>query len=81
MRLVNLATCNLDQWAMDFKGNMERIMESIRIAKKMGAKYRLGPELEVSGYGCEDHFLELDTYDHCTFILLIIQLGKLLSIF
>lgn len=29
------------------------------------AKYRLGPELEVSGYGCEDHFLEGDTFLHC----------------
>ena len=30
----------------------------------MGATYRLGPELEVSGYGCEDHFFELDTVRH-----------------
>lgn len=30
-----------------------------------GAKYRIGPELEISGYSCEDHFLESDTYYHC----------------
>ncbi len=30
-----------------------------------GAKYRLGPELEISGYSCEDHFMELDLYLHC----------------
>ena len=30
----------------------------------MGATYRVGPELEVSGYGCEDHFFELDTVKH-----------------
>ena len=24
----------------------------------------IGPELEVSGYGCEDHFYELDTITH-----------------
>ena len=30
----------------------------------MGAKYRIGPELEISGYSCEDHFLENDTYIH-----------------
>eukprot|EP00798_Chlamydomonas_sp_ICE-L_P005201 gene5201-18428_t len=24
----------------------------------------VGPELEVPGYGCEDHFLELDTVEH-----------------
>ncbi|KAL6052771.1 Glutamine-dependent NAD(+) synthetase [Balamuthia mandrillaris] len=63
--LATLATCNLDQWALDFVGNTERIKESIRIAKAKGAKYRLGPELEISGYGCEDHFLEQDTFRHC----------------
>jgi len=29
------------------------------------ASYRLGPELEICGYGCEDHFLESDTFMHC----------------
>ena len=60
-----VATCNLNQWALDFDGNLSRIVESIKISKQKGAKYRLGPELEVSGYSCEDHFLELDTYMHC----------------
>eukprot|EP01130_Rhizamoeba_saxonica_P017339 TRINITY_DN8375_c0_g1_i1.p1 TRINITY_DN8375_c0_g1~~TRINITY_DN8375_c0_g1_i1.p1 ORF type:complete len:738 (-),score=143.11 TRINITY_DN8375_c0_g1_i1:13-2226(-) len=64
VKLVTLATCNLAQWSMDFEGNLERIVRSIRIAKEKGARYRLGPELEVTGYGCEDHFLELDTYLH-----------------
>jgi NAD+ synthase (glutamine-hydrolysing) len=30
----------------------------------LNAGYRLGPELEISGYGCEDHFFELDTVKH-----------------
>jgi NAD+ synthase (glutamine-hydrolysing) len=38
----------LNQWALDFEGNLERILESIRIAKKKGAKLRVGPELEVT---------------------------------
>ena len=59
-----LATCQLNQWAMNFKHNKENIIKSIRAAKEMGAAYRLGPELEVSGYGCEDHFFELDTVRH-----------------
>jgi NAD+ synthase (glutamine-hydrolysing) len=46
---------------MDFDGNLERILQSCQQAKDQGATYRLGPELEISGYGCEDHFLELDT--------------------
>lgn len=64
MHLVRVSTCNLDQWALDWSGNMDRILESIRVAKSQGSRYRVGPELEVSGYGCEDHFLESDTIDH-----------------
>lgn len=28
------------------------------------ARYRLGPELEIPGYGCNDHFLENDCLLH-----------------
>ena len=59
-----LATCNLNQWSLDFEGNTGRIIESIEIAKERGARYRLGSELEITGYSCEDHFLELDTLEH-----------------
>ncbi|TGO62003.1 hypothetical protein BCON_0023g00630 [Botryotinia convoluta] len=62
--LATLATCNLNQWALDFDGNQKRIIESIRRAKKAGASLRVGPELEVTGYGCQDHFLESDTELH-----------------
>lgn len=62
--LVTVATCNLNQWALDFEGNRDRIIESIRRAKAQGASFRTGPELEVTGYGCLDHFLESDTYLH-----------------
>lgn len=64
MQLTTLATCNLNQWALDFDGNLARIAESIRRAKALGARYRLGPELEICGYGCEDHFFEGDTLRH-----------------
>ncbi|KAF8909365.1 hypothetical protein CPB84DRAFT_1765955 [Gymnopilus junonius] len=62
--LITLATCSLNQWALDFQGNYERIMESITIAKQRGATLRVGPELEIPGYGCYDHFLEGDTVLH-----------------
>ncbi|KAG0258698.1 glutamine-dependent NAD(+) synthetase [Actinomortierella ambigua] len=62
--LVTVATCSLNQWALDFKGNLARTLESIRIAKERGARLRIGPELEITGYGCADHFLEGDTYLH-----------------
>ena len=40
-RLVVVATCNLDQWALDFQGNLERIQTSIALAKEKGATYRV----------------------------------------
>ncbi|CAN8064727.1 unnamed protein product [Agarophyton chilense] len=64
MSTITVATCSLNQWAMDFDGNLNRTKLSITKARHQGARYRLGPELEISGYGCEDHFLELDTFTH-----------------
>uniref|UniRef100_A0A8D0B9J0 Glutamine-dependent NAD(+) synthetase n=1 Tax=Salvator merianae TaxID=96440 RepID=A0A8D0B9J0_SALMN len=63
-RTVTVATCSLNQWALDFDGNLERILKSIEIAKYKGARYRLGPELEICGYGCSDHYYESDTLLH-----------------
>ena len=39
-------------------------------ARVAGCVYRLGPELEVPGYGCQDHFLEADTISHSWEVLL-----------
>lgn len=61
---VKVATCNLNQWAMDFEGNRLRIIRSIQEAKKQGCTFRTGPELEIPGYLCEDHFTEYDTFLH-----------------
>jgi NAD+ synthase (glutamine-hydrolysing) len=63
-KFAMLATCQLNQWAMSFTHNKHNIIDSILKAKKLGATYRLGPELEICGYGCEDHFFELDTVRH-----------------
>ncbi|XP_037086411.1 glutamine-dependent NAD(+) synthetase-like [Pollicipes pollicipes] len=63
-RKATLACCSLNQWALDFEGNLCRIITSIKEAKKKGAAYRTGPELEVTGYSCQDHFHESDTLLH-----------------
>lgn len=39
-------------------------MQSIKEAKNLGCTFRTGPELEITGYGCEDWFLENDTFLH-----------------
>lgn len=69
---ITLATCNLNQWALDFEGNRDRIIESVVEAKKAGARLRVGPELEITGYGCLDHFLENDLYLHSWEVLVSI---------
>ncbi|KAF8547479.1 glutamine-dependent NAD(+) synthetase with GAT domain-containing protein [Imleria badia] len=74
--LITLATCSLNQWALDFQGNYERIIESIVIAKQRGATLRVGPELEIPGYGCYDHFLEGDTVLHSWEVLAKILAGE-----
>ena len=33
LAIANVATCNLNQWVLDFKGNRERILRSIKEAK------------------------------------------------
>jgi NAD+ synthase (glutamine-hydrolysing) len=64
-----LSTCSLNQLSLDFTGNLKRTLQSFETAKSHGSIYRLGPELEVSGYGCNDHFLEADTVLHCWQVL------------
>ena len=56
--MITVATTALNQWALDFQGNLTRTLKSFVMAKEQGALYRLGPELELCGYGCNDHFLE-----------------------
>ncbi|KAJ9101237.1 glutamine-dependent NAD(+) synthetase [Naganishia friedmannii] len=68
MHLVTVAT-SLGQHSLDFEGNYDRIVRSIVIAKERGATLRVGPELEIPGYGCLDHFLEGDTILHSWEIL------------
>jgi NAD+ synthase (glutamine-hydrolysing) len=60
-----IAHTSLNQSALDFAGNRDRIIKSIKKAKASGCTYRTCQETEIPGYGCEDHFMELDTYSHC----------------
>lgn len=69
-----VSTCALNQWALDFSGNQERIIASLLEAQRRGSRLRLGCELEICGYGCLDHFLEPDTVFHSWQVL-----GDLLS--
>lgn len=46
-RKVTVAVSTLNQWALDFEGNLNRILQSIQEAKELGAAFRSGPELEI----------------------------------
>ncbi|KAG5669163.1 hypothetical protein PVAND_017058 [Polypedilum vanderplanki] len=74
-RKVTVAVSTLSQWALDFEGNMARIIQSILEARELGALYRTGPELEITGYSCEDHFYEPDTFLHSWEVLLQIMMS------
>ncbi|TKR62311.1 hypothetical protein L596_026293 [Steinernema carpocapsae] len=62
---IKLAVCTVNNWVLDFQGNYERIIKTCRDAYSQGASVRLGPELEIPGYG----FFELDTEMHSWEIL------------
>ena len=154
MVLVSVCVATLNNWALDFTGNVARIKESIVQAKNKGASFRVclvwflspspplhcslstcihciffahcnvspctqriyyiymcvyvyvyvyvcvvcvcvcvlfcvvvcsrsrvpgmqtGPELEVTGYACGDHFLEPDTVDHAWECLVDIMMSS-----
>lgn len=63
-RKVIVSATALNQWAMEFQGNKERILQSIALAKSQGSRLYVSSELAVPGYGCQDHFLESDTFLH-----------------
>lgn len=87
MNRFGIAVCSLNQLSLDFDGNCKRIIKSIHQAKELNASIRIGPELEITGYGCEDAFYEVDTTFHSWQILaeiikedfkdIIIDVGKL----
>ncbi|KAK6391869.1 glutamine-dependent NAD(+) synthetase, partial [Oleoguttula sp. CCFEE 5521] len=63
-RRCTLATCQLNQWVLDWDGNRDRIVQAIIEAKVAGARLILTPELCIPGYGLLDHWLENDVYTH-----------------
>ena len=49
MSFITVAAATLPSVPLDFEGNRDRIIESIRVAKAKGASVRTGPELEIPG--------------------------------
>lgn len=62
--LVKIGMCTLNNDPLNFKKNRDNIIKSIKMCKQQGCSIRVGSQLEVSGYSCEDHFNEYDTIIH-----------------
>lgn len=56
MHHLKAAGAALNQIPLDWRGNRERIVQAIRMARKEQVQVLCLPELCISGYGCEDAF-------------------------
>ncbi|MEO0469639.1 MAG: NAD(+) synthase [Bacteroidota bacterium] len=56
MKYLHLAGGCLNQTPLDIKGNTQRIIASIEMARQQRVHLLCLPELAISGYGCEDAF-------------------------
>lgn len=48
MRAITVSSCNLNQWALDFVGNKDRIVRAVAQANKHGGKLLITPELSTA---------------------------------
>ena len=64
-RLATLATCNLNQWALDFGGNLDRVIASIKEAKRRGARYRGGVPLHCCAAMQAAGIAAMSHHAHC----------------
>lgn len=56
MKRILVAAAALNQTPLDWDGNLARIREAIRRARRAGAQVLALPEMCITGYGCEDAF-------------------------
>lgn len=61
MRYIKLGASALNQTALDWAGNQQRIEVAIHAARAARVSILCLPELCISGYGCEDMFLASGT--------------------
>jgi NAD+ synthase (glutamine-hydrolysing) len=56
MKKIKLSAISMKTTAMDFQGNLEKILNCIENEKCVSSDLILFPELCISGYACEDNF-------------------------
>ncbi len=57
MHNIKIASVAVNQTALDFPGNLERLKEGVRQAKLNNADIITFPEMAITGYGCDDAWL------------------------
>ncbi len=57
MASIKLAGATVNQTPLDWKGNLDRIIQAIQEAKSQEVEILCFPELAITGYGSEDLFL------------------------
>ena len=56
MNMIKIAGACLNQTPLDWKNNLQNIVQAIQAARKEGVSLLCLPEMAISGYGCEDWF-------------------------
>ncbi len=69
MRVIRVGSASINTTPLDFKNNELLILDAINRAKDNKIQFLCLPELVISGYGCEDEFLNLGTLRHSEQIL------------
>ena len=69
---LNIAGAALNQTPLDEKGNRERILSALQLAKEQAVDVLCFSELALTSYGCEDLFLTKDIFDKSWKSLLLI---------
>ena len=62
---IRISALSLNQTALDWQGNFDRISAAIESARSQGSQVVLLPEMALCGYGCEDVFLTDHLYQRC----------------
>src|SRR4029453_11202023 len=62
MRLLHVAAAVLNQTPLDWRQNLDYILQAIREARSREVSLLCLPELCISGYGCEDAFHSANTH-------------------
>jgi NAD+ synthase (glutamine-hydrolysing) len=62
---LRVSAISLNQTALDWQGNFQRISDSLDEARSQGSQLILFPEMALCGYGCEDVLLADHLYERC----------------